>query len=50
MFFKFLKGFVGNFDFSDKDLANITSKPYLLATRLSCSGIPFSYGIKGFGV
>ena len=42
--------FVGNFDFSDGDLVNITSKPYLLATRLSCSAITFSYGIKSFGV
>ena len=45
-----LKGFVSNFDFSDKDLLNITSKPYLLATRLSCSDIPFSYVIKSFDV
>ena len=44
-----LKGFVRNFDFVDKDLINITSKPYLLAMRLSCSDIPFSYGIKSFG-
>ena len=44
-----LKGFVHNFDFRDKDLVNITFKPYLLATRLSCSAIPFSYGIKRFG-
>ena len=43
-----LKGFVGNFGFSDKDLVNVTSKPYLLPTRLSCSGISFSYGIKKF--
>ena len=45
-----LKGLVGNFDFSDKDLVKIPSKPYLLATRLSCTGIPFPYSIKSFGV
>ena len=45
-----LKGFVSNFDSIDKDLVNIISKPYLLTTRLSCSDIPFSYGIKSFGV
>ena len=46
------KGFVRNFDFSDKDLVNITSKPCLLATHLSCSEIFFffSYSRKGFGV
>ena len=36
-----LKGFVRNFDFSDKDLVSITSKPYLLAMRLNYSDIPF---------
>ena len=45
-----LKGFVSSFDYIDKDLVNITSKPYLLLTRLSCSDIPFSYGIKKFDV
>lgn len=45
-----LKGFVHNFDFRGKDLVNITFKPYLLATRLSCSAIPFSYGIETFHV
>ena len=45
-----LTGFVRNFDFSDKDLVNITSKPYLLATRLNCSDIPFLNGRKSFGV
>ena len=39
-----LKGSVRNSDFSDKDLVNIISKPYLLATRLSFWDIPFSYG------
>ena len=43
-----LKGFVSNFDFRDKDVLNIISKPYLLATRLSCYDISLLYGIKSF--
>ena len=49
-FISLLKEFVHNFNFGDKDLVNITSQPYLLAARLSCSDIPFSYGIKSCGV
>ena len=50
MYYNFLKLIVGNFDFSDRELVNITSKSYLLATRLICSATSFSYGIKSFGV
>ena len=32
---------LGYFYFSDADIVNIISKPYLLATRLSCSAILF---------
>ena len=44
------KEFVSNFDFGDRNLVNITSKLYLLAKHLDCFDIPFSYGIKSFGV
>ena len=45
-----LKGFISNFDVSDKDLVNINIKSYLLPTLLSCFAILFSYGTKSFGV
>ena len=45
-----LKWFARKFDCSDKDLVNITSKPYLLATCLSYSDIPFLCGRKSVGV
>ena len=50
MHYHFLKGFVSNFDFSDQDIVNIISKPYLLATLLSYFNIPFSYDIKCLGL
>ena len=46
--FHFLEGFVSSFKFSDKDFGNITSKTFLLATRLRGSDKTFSSGMNNF--